>query len=146
MSIENNLTSIASSLSKIVDLLERSLTVAPVPVQAAPAVQAVPVPGQAAQAAPAVQAVPVPVQAAPAVQAVPVVPAFAPAVQAAPVASGVPFNDSKGLMDYCMKKYQSLGPVKGGLIQNALVELGCTNINSLQPAQYAAFYAKVEAL
>ena len=49
-------------------------------------------------------------------------------------------------MAYCMNKYQQLGPVKGGLIQNVLVQLGVGNLNALQPEQYGAFYAAVEAI
>jgi hypothetical protein len=32
------------------------------------------------------------------------------------------------------------------MIQNALVELGVANLSSLKVDQYAAFYAKVEAI
>jgi hypothetical protein len=49
-------------------------------------------------------------------------------------------------MAYCMAKYKALGPVKGGLIQQALTELGCANIKALTADKYEAFNAKVEAL
>lgn len=49
-------------------------------------------------------------------------------------------------MDYAMQKYQQLGPVKGGMIQNVLMGMNCPNINMLQPAQYAEFYSKVESI
>ena len=49
-------------------------------------------------------------------------------------------------MQYCMAKYQQLGPVKGGVIQTILLNLGCSNLNSLQPSQYGAFYTAVEAI
>ena len=49
-------------------------------------------------------------------------------------------------MTYCMEKYRTLGPVKGGMIQTILVELGHNNLNSLRPDQYADFYQKVEAI
>ena len=72
---------------------------------------------------------PLPVPAAPAVPpviaAVPapapvVVPTAAPAAPAIPV-TAAPFTDNKGLMAYCMSKYSTLGPVKGGQIQQILM-------------------------
>jgi hypothetical protein len=98
------------------------------------------------------QPVPVPV---PVPQAIPVPPAAVPAPAApAPIpvpvppavpAAGAP-TDQKSLMDYCMAKYRLLGPVKGGMIQGILTELGCANIHSLPVEKYAEFFAKVEAL
>jgi len=49
-------------------------------------------------------------------------------------------------MEYVMGKYRALGPVKGGMIQNVLSEIGCKNINEVQPAQYGEFHARVEAI
>ena len=49
-------------------------------------------------------------------------------------------------MTYCMEKYKTLGPIKGGMIQTILAELGHSNLNNLRPDQYGTFYLKVEAL
>ena len=136
MSIEASLASIAKSLESIAlsQLHSRGLD-KPVaaPVEAAPA----PTPAPVAA----------PVEAAPA----PAVPAFAMPLPAAapapaPAASAAPFTDGKGLMEYVMGKYRALGPVKGGMIQNVLSEIGCKNINEVQPAQYGEFHARVEAI
>jgi hypothetical protein len=91
--------------------------------------------------------------AAPVVAAAPVapiaVPVFAPPaapVFAAPAAIAVPFSDGKSLLEWVMKKYQALGPVRGAEIQNVLVSLGYQNINDVKPESYAALYTKVESL
>jgi hypothetical protein len=98
--------------------------------------------------------------AAPVVAAAPIaapvfaVPVFAPAAPvfaapAAPVAApvvAVPFSDAKGLLEWIMKKYQALGPVKGAEIQNVLVSLGYQNINDVRVESYAALFTKVESL
>ena len=77
----------------------------------------------------------------------PAPPAFvAPAPAAAPVASGAPFTDCKGLIDYVMNAYKALGPQKGAQIQNVLVGLGYQNINDVKPEHYGALFADVEAL
>jgi len=127
MSIETNLASIAKSLETLVAHLTADKQPAPA---AAPA--PAPVPVAATPAAPAVPAFAMPL------------PAAAPAP--APVGPAAPFTDGKGLMEYVMGKYRALGPVKGGMIQNVLSEIGCKNINEVQPAQYGEFYAKVEAI
>lgn len=49
-------------------------------------------------------------------------------------------------MAYCMEKYKVLGPTKGGMIQQILLEMGVNNLTALTPAQYGTFYEKVEAL
>jgi len=49
-------------------------------------------------------------------------------------------------MAYCMEKYKSLGPAKGGMIQNVLLEMGVNNLSALTPAQYGEFVTRVEAL
>ncbi len=92
-----------------------------------------------------------PVAAAP--MAMPPPPSFTPPmpppVVAAPVAAPVQgplFTDVKGLIQYTMETYRTLGPAKGGQIQNVLKSLGVDNINSVKPEQFAAFYAGVEAL
>ena len=132
MSIETNLASIAKSLETLVTHLTADK-------QPAPAATTVPA-NPAAPMMPVV--VPAPAPAVPAF-AMPL-PATAPAP--APAAPAAPFTDGKGLMEYVMGKYRALGPVKGGMIQNVLSEIGCKNINEVQPTHYAAFYSKVEAI
>ena len=134
MSIETNLASIAKSLETIATHLtadkqdSRRTEVVAVPT---------PAPAPAAPApAPAVE---VPAAAPPAFM-------MPPAPAPAPAGPAAPFTDGKGLMEYVMGKYRHLGPVKGGMIQNVLSEIGCKNINEVQPAQYAVFFAKVEAI
>ena len=150
MTIENNLASIAKSLEIIATALsvpsEAPAMTIPAPVQ-----QFQPQPAPVQQYQP--QPVPAPVpqyqpQPAPApapVQQYQPQPAPVPNPYA-PAPTGAPFTDGKGLMEYCMNKYKVLGPVKGGLIQQVLTELGCVNLATLQPAQYATFFAKVEAI
>jgi len=133
MSIETNLASIAKSLETLVT----HLTADKQPAPAVPMVQYTPTPAAPAPApAPAVPAVPA--------FAMPLPAAAAPAP--APAAPAAPFTDGKGLMEYVMGKYRALGPVKGGMIQNVLSEIGCKNINEVQPAQYGEFHARVEAI
>lgn len=107
---------------------------APAPVAPAPApvVKAEPVPA------------PAPVVAAPAMPAPPTF--VAPAPVAAPVATGAPFSDGKGLIDYVMGAYKALGAAKGAQIQNVLVSLGYQNINDVKPEHYGALFAGIEAL
>ena len=135
MSIETNLASIAKSLETLVTHLTadkqdsrrtevHAITPAGIGDHAAPA------PAPAVPAVPAF-AMPLPAAAAPA---------------PAPAAPAAPFTDGKGLMEYVMGKYRALGPVKGGMIQNVLSEIGCKNINEVQPAQYGEFHARVEAI
>jgi hypothetical protein len=75
----------------------------------------------------------------------PAPPAFA-APAPAPVASGAPFSDGKGLIDYVMGAYKALGPQKGAQIQNVLTGMGYQNINDVKPEHYAALHTGVEAL
>ena len=94
--------------------------------------------------APVVQAVPV----IPVVQAAPVMPApptFVAPV-AAPAPAGAPFSDPKGLIDYVMSSYKSMGAEKGAKIQSVLVGLGYQNINDVKPEHYGQLYAGIEAL
>jgi len=130
MSIETNLASIAKSLETLVT----HLTADKQPAPAVPMVQYTPTPAAPAPAAPAVPAFAMPL------------PAAAAAPAPAPAAPAAPFTDGKGLMEYVMGKYRALGPVKGGMIQNVLSEIGCKNINEVQPAQYGEFHARVEAI
>jgi hypothetical protein len=64
----------------------------------------------------------------------------------APVASGAPFTDGKGLIDYVMGAYKALGPQKGALIQGVLTGLGYQNINDVKPEHYGQLFAGVEGL
>ena len=135
MSIETNLASIAKSLETLVTHLTADKQPAPAVtvfknseyLGSTPAAPAAP-------AAPAVPAFAMPL------------PAPAPAMAPAPATPAAPFTDGKGLMEYVMGKYRALGPVKGGMIQNVLSEIGCKNINEVQPAQYGEFHARVEAI
>jgi hypothetical protein len=90
------------------------------------------------------------VESAPVVTApqMPAPPTFAPAAPA-PVAApsaAAPFTDGKGLIDYVMAAYRTMGPQKGAQIQNVLTGLGYQNINDIKQSDYAALYAGVEAL
>jgi hypothetical protein len=126
MTLEAALSDIANSLRRIADHLDAVPAPQPAPVVEAPA--------------------PAPVVEAPAPAPVPApAPQPAPAPAPAPASAGVP-TDAKSLQEYCMGKYRALGPVKGGMIQGILTELGCTNIHSLPVEKYAEFHAKVEAL
>ena len=138
MSIEKNLEIIAHGITKLVEGQKQLIEMLnPNGTQyEAPQQPAAPVP----QAAPAAQPAPAP---APEPAAVP---AQAPAAAPAAPAAVAPFTDNHGLMQYCMAKYQQLGPVKGGTIQTILLNLGCSNLNALQPSQYGSFYTAVEAI
>jgi hypothetical protein len=118
---------------------ESSNVAAPAPVAPAPTpvVQAAPAPVAAL-----VVDTPAPVAAAP---AMPAPPTFAAPV-AAPAATGAPFSDPKGLIDYVMGAYKALGPQKGAQIQGVLTGLGYQNINDVKPEHYAALHTGVEAL
>ena len=65
---------------------------------------------------------------------------------AAPIASGAPFTDGKGLIDYVMSAYKTMGPQKGAQIQNVLTGLGYQNINDVKPEHYGVLFAGVEQL
>lgn len=134
MSLENKIEALTAAVVALTAKLESSNVAAPAPVAPAPA--------------PVVQAAPV---AAPAVvAAAPVMPAppsfVAPTPVAAPAATGAPFTDGKGLIDYVMASYKALGPQKGAQIQGVLVGLGYQNINDVKPEHYGALFTGVEAL
>jgi len=93
--------------------------------------------------APPVVSVPATPIAAPTV-AMPGLPTFAP--PPGPKAPTAPFNDAKGLMDYLMKSYTTLGAEKGAKIQEVMKVLGATAVNEVKPEQYDALFAGVEAL
>lgn len=139
MSLEQKIEALTAAVVALTAKLESSNVAAPAPVAPAPApvVQATPV-----AAAPAPVATPAPVAAAP---AMPAPPSFAAPV-AAPAATGAPFTDPKGLIDYVMGAYKALGPQKGALIQGVLTGLGYQNINDVKPEHYGALHTGVEAL
>jgi len=148
MSLELKIEALAQAVIALTAKIEginvtAAAPVAPAPapvVQAAPAPVAAPVP--APVAAPVVT--PAPVAAAP---AMPAPPSFiAPTPVAAPAPTGAPFTDGKGLIDYVMSAYKALGPQKGAMIQNVLVNLGYQNINDVKPEHYGQLFAGVEAL
>lgn len=106
--------------------------------------------GNVAPAAPVVESAPA---ATPVVKSAPVVAAPqmpAPPVFVAPVAAPAPapsmFTDPKGLIDYVMGAYKTLGPQKGASIQGVLVGLGYQNINDVKPEHYGDLFNGIEAL
>ena len=109
------------------------------PVAPAPVVAHVPAP----VVAPAPAPVPAPVVAPAPVMPLP--PSFVTPA-AAPIASGAPFTDGKGLIDYVMSAYKTMGPQKGAQIQNVLTGLGYQNINDVKPEHYGVLFAGVEQL
>ena len=141
MSLELKIEALTAAVTALTAQLQAGNVAAPAPVAPAPApvVQAAPV---AQYATPGGGPVPAPVAAAP---AMPAPPTFAAPV-AAPVATGAPFSDPKGLIDYVMGAYKALGPQKGALIQGVLTGLGYQNINDVKPEHYAALHTGVEAL
>ena len=134
MSLEAKIEALTAAVIALTAKLESSNVAAPAPVA--------PTPAPVVQAAPVAAPVTVSVTAAPAMPAPPsfVMPAPAPA------ASGAPFSDGKGLIDYVMGAYKALGPQKGAMIQGVLTGLGYQNINDVKPEHYAALHTGVEAL
>ena len=134
MSFEAKIEALTAAVIALTAKLESSNVAAPAPVA--------PTPAPVVQAAPVAAPVTVSVTAAPAMPAPPsfVMPAPAPA------ASGAPFSDGKGLIDYVMGAYKALGPQKGALIQGVLTGLGYQNINDVKPEHYAALHTGVEGL
>ena len=138
MSLEAKIEALTQAVIALTAKLE-STNVAP----AAPVVNPAPAPTVTVTAAAPV-APPVTVT-APAAPAMPEPPTFQPA-PAAPAATGAPFSDPKGLIDYVMSAYKALGPQKGAQIQQVLTGLGYGNINDVKPEHYGALHAGVEAL
>lgn len=125
--LENKIEALTAAVIALTAKLESSNVAPAAPVAPAPA--------------PVVQAAPV------AAPVMPAPPAFvAPAPAPAPVATGAPFSDGKGLIDYVMASYKTLGSAKGAQIQNVLTQLGYQNINDVKPEHYGALFAGVEAL
>jgi hypothetical protein len=139
MSLESKIEALTAAVVALTAKLESSNVSAPAPVAPAPA--------PVVQAAPVTVTVvdtPAPVAAAP---AMPAPPTFAAPVAApALVSAGAPFTDGKGLIDYVMGAYKTLGPQKGALIQGVLTGMGYQNINDVKPEHYGALFAGVEAL
>ncbi len=139
MSLETEIKNLTAAVVALTAKLESS-NVAP----AAPVVQApAPVAATVTVTTPEPVAAPAPVAAAP---AMPAAPSFVAPAAPAPAASGAPFSDPKGLIDYVMGAYKALGAAKGAQIQNVLVGLGYQNINDVKPEHYGALHAGVEAL
>jgi hypothetical protein len=133
MSLEQKIDALTAAVVALTAKLESSNVAAPAHVAPTPA--------------PVVQAAPAPV--APPVAAAPAMPAPPSFVAPATVtvsATGAPFTDGKGLIDYVMNAYKALGPQKGALIQGVLTGLGYQNINDVKPEHYAALHTGVEAL
>lgn len=84
----------------------------------------------------------------PKVEEPPAPPAFTPPVPepAVDVATGIPFNDQKGMIGYVMESYKSLGAQKGAGIQTVLQALGYNNINDVDPKDYEKLYQGIEKL
>jgi len=62
------------------------------------------------------------------------------------VATGIPFNDPKGMIAYVMESYKALGAEKGQGIQKVLAALGYSNINDVDQSKYADLYKGIESL
>jgi hypothetical protein len=133
MSLELKIEALTAAVVALTAKLESSNVAAPAHVAPTPA--------------PVVQAALAPV--APPVAVAPAMPA--PPLFVAPAtvtvsATGAPFTDGKGLIDYVMNAYKALGPQKGALIQGVLTGLGYQNINDVKPEHYAALHTGVEGL
>lgn len=141
MSLELKIEALTAAVTALTAQLQAGNVAAPAPVAPAPApvVQAAPV---AAARAPVTLLSETP---GPVGTSMPAPPTFAAPV-AAPAATGAPFTDGKGLIDYVMGAYKALGPQKGALIQGVLTGLGYQNINDVKPEHYAALHTGVEAL
>lgn len=126
MSLELKIEALTAAVVALTAKLESSNVAAPAPVAPTPA--------------PVVQAAPV--AAAPVMPAPPAFVAPAPA----PVATGAPFSDGKGLIDYVMGAYKSMGPQKGAMIQGVLTGMGYQNINDVKPEHYGQLFTGIEAL
>lgn len=143
MTIENLLERIAASCERQERLIEHLLNVTDPEVSNA----TIPNPSPTPAPAPTVPA-PAPTP-APAAPTPPPAPAATPAPTApipAPATAPAAFADQKAFMDYCMAKYKALGPIKGGMIQQILIDLGASSIMGLPAEKWAEFRAKVEML
>lgn len=57
-----------------------------------------------------------------------------------------PFSDGKGLIEYVMGAYQTMGPMRGAQIQGILTNLGYQNINDVKPNHYGDLFRAIETL
>jgi hypothetical protein len=137
MSLELKIEALTAAVVALTAKLESSNVAAPAHVAPTPA------PVVQAALAPVAQPVAAPVAAAP---AMPAPPSFVAPATVTVSATGAPFTDGKGLIDYVMGAYKALGPQKGALIQGVLTGLGYQNINDVKPEHYAALHTGVEAL
>lgn len=136
MSLEARIEALTAAVVQLTQIMSTAGHAAPAPVQV--------MPQTAAQAPMPAMVAPPPAQ-APAAPTIPAPPMFAvPA--AAPVAAGAPFTDGKGLIEYVMGAYKSMGPLKGAQIQGVLGSLGYQNINDVKPEHYTALFIGVEAI
>ena len=135
MSLELKIEALTAAVTALTAQLQAGNVAAPAPVAPTPAPAPV-------AAAPVAAPAPAPVAAAPAMPAPPTFVNPAPA----PAATGAPFSDPKGLIDYVMGAYKALGPQKGAMIQGVLTGLGYQNINDVKPEHYAALHTGVESL
>jgi hypothetical protein len=133
MSLEQKIEALTAAVVALTAKLESSNA------PAAPVMIAAPAPS-----APQTFTAPAPVAPAPVV-AMPAPPSFAP-IAPAPAPAGAPFSDPKGLIDYVMSSYKTLGPQKGAEIQKVLTNMGYGNINDVKPEHYGQLFAGVEAL
>lgn len=137
MSLETEIKNLTAAVVALTAKLESNNVAPAAPVVQAPTPVAAPVTVTVATPEPAPVAAPAPVM--------PAAPTFvAPAP--APAASGAPFTDPKGLIDYVMGAYKALGAAKGAQIQGVLTQLGYQNINDVKPEHYGALFTGVEAL
>lgn len=141
MSLEQKIEALTAAVVALTNKLESS-NVAP----AAPVAQvAAPIDGPITGFSHPAAAMPAPVAAA--APQMPAMPTFAAApAPVAPVASGAPFTDGPGLIQYVMGVYKEIGATKGAQIQNVLAGLGYQNINDVKPEHYGALFVGVEAL
>ena len=151
MSLEAKIEALTQAVQALTAQLQSSNVAPAAPVAQAPAPVVASTPLAVATPvapvpAPVVAAAPAPVTASPS-NPMPAPPAIvAPAPAAAPVASGAPFTDGKGLIDYVMGAYKAMVPQKGAQIQGVLTGLGYQNINDVKPEHSGALFQGVEQL
>ena len=140
MSLELKIEALTAAVTALTAQLQAGNVAAPAPVAPTPAPVVQERPRGIASAGP--DNISAPVAAAPAMPSPPTFVNPAPA----PAATGAPFSDPKGLIDYVMGAYKALGPQKGAMIQGVLTGLGYQNINDVKPEHYAALHTGVESL
>lgn len=146
MSLEAKIEDLTAAIHALVAAMGSTRPAAPAPVAQAAAVPTIAAIPSAPAPAPVVAAQVVHVAASPS-NAMPAPPVFeVPAPAPAATLPKAPFVDQKGLIDYVMSSYKTLGVAKGAQIQQVLVSLGHQNINDVKPENYDALFAGVEAL